>query len=62
MLEGMRVNYARTLAIVTILLAFCTLAIAMLLGGDIPIIVLGLVLAAASMELFQHANPEREDE
>jgi len=58
----MRVNHARTLAIVTILLAFSTLALAMVQGGDIPMIVLGLVLAAASMKLFRHASPEREDE
>jgi hypothetical protein len=58
----MRVNRARTLAIVAILLAFGTLVLAMVQGGDIRMIVLGLVLAAASMELLRHANPEREDE
>jgi hypothetical protein len=58
----MRVNRARALAIVAILLAFGTLVLAMVRGGDIRMIVLGLVLAAASMELFRYANPEREDE
>ena len=62
MLEGMRVNHARTLAIVTILLAFSTLALAIVQGGDIPMIVLGLVFGAASMELFRYGSPEREDE
>jgi len=53
---------ARTIAIVIILLAIGTLAFAMARGGDIPMIVLGLVLAATSMELFRQAKPEREDE
>jgi hypothetical protein len=57
----MRATLARTLAIVAILLAFGTLALAMVEGGDVPMIVLGLVLAAASMALFQQANPERKD-
>jgi hypothetical protein len=56
------VNRARTLAIVIILLAFSMLVLAMVQGGDIRMIVLGLVLAAASMELFRHGYPEREDE
>ena len=61
-LEGIRVNRARTLAIVIILLAFSMLVLAMVQGGDTRMIVLGLVLAAASMELFRHGYPEREDE
>jgi len=58
----MGASSARTLAIVIILLALGTLAFAMVRGGDIPMIVLGLVLAATSMELFRHAKAEREDE
>jgi hypothetical protein len=58
----MRANWARTLAIVTILVAFGTLVFAIVLGGKIPMIVLGLVLAATSMQLFRYANPECEDE
>jgi hypothetical protein len=41
--------------------AFGTLAFAMVLGGDIAMIVLGLILAAASMALFRRANPGKED-
>jgi hypothetical protein len=58
----MRANWARTLAIVTILVAFGILVLAMALGGEIPIIVLGLILAATSMQLFRYANPKSEDE
>jgi hypothetical protein len=58
----MRVKRARILAIVTILLAFGTLVLAMVQGGDIRMIVLGLVFGAASMELFRYGSPEREDE
>jgi len=58
----MRANPARILAVVTVLLAFGALTFAMARGGDIPMIVMGLVLAATSMELFRHAKPEREDE
>ena len=45
-----------------ILLAVATLALGLARGGNILMIVLGLVLAATSMLLFRHANPEREDE
>jgi hypothetical protein len=58
----MRVNHARTLAIVAILLAFGTLVLAMVKGGDIRMIALGLVFGAASMGLFRYGNAEREDE
>ena len=60
--QVMGAKQARTLAIVIIVLALGMLAFAMALGGDIPMILLGLVLAATSMELFRHAKPEREDE
>ncbi len=58
----MRTTQARTLAVVTILVAFGTLTFALVLGGNILMIVLGLVLAATSMRLFRHSCPEREDE
>jgi hypothetical protein len=57
----MRPTLARTLAIVAILFAFGMLSCAIALGGDLPMIFLGLVLAAAAMALFQQADPERED-
>jgi hypothetical protein len=58
----MGANPARILAVVIILLALGALTFAMARGGDIPMIVLGLVLAATSMELFRQASAEREDE
>jgi hypothetical protein len=61
MVIAMRPTLARTLAISAILVAYGMLACAMALGGDVPMIFLGLVLAAASMALFQRAEPERED-
>jgi len=59
--KPMRPTLARTLAIVAILLAIGLLSCAMALGGNIPLIYLGLVLAAASMALFRQVNPDRED-
>jgi hypothetical protein len=59
---AMRANPARTLALAFILLAFGMLGFAMAIGGDILMIVLGLLLAAISMQLFRHANPGKEDE
>jgi hypothetical protein len=58
----MGANRARTIAIAFILLAVATLTFALAQGGDILLIILGLILAATSMELFRQAKPEREDE
>jgi uncharacterized membrane protein YiaA len=51
----------RTLAIVTVLLAVGVLLFALVRGGDILMIVLGLMLAATSMKLFQNAKAENND-
>jgi hypothetical protein len=53
----MRTNPMRALAVLVFLLAFGTLILAMVVGGDILMIVFGLSLAATSMELFQRAQP-----
>jgi hypothetical protein len=58
----MSANPARTLAIAVLLLALGTLGFAMAVGGDILMIVMGLLLAAISMQLFRHAYPGKEDE
>lgn len=58
----MGANPARILAVVIILLALVALTFAMARGGDILMIVLGLVLAATSMEMFRHTEREGEDE
>jgi len=55
----MRASSIRALAIFVILLALVTLALAMVVGGDILMIVFGLSLAATSMELFRRAQPAR---
>jgi len=49
-------------AVVTIVLAFGILALAMATGGDVFLIVVGLVLAAVSMEMFQRPRNGRRDE
>ncbi len=50
------------LAILVFLLAVATLILAMVIGGDILMLVFGLLLAATSMELFRHARPTPDDE
>jgi len=62
MVEARGANSARALATVIIVLALGTLGFAMARGGDIVMILLGLVLAATSMELFRRARGEGEDE
>jgi hypothetical protein len=52
----------RMLATFVILLALATIVLAMVVGGDILMIVFGLCLAATSMELFRRAQPSRDDE
>ena len=47
---------ARIVAGIIITLALGALTFAMVRGGDIAMIVLGLVLAATSMELFRQAE------
>jgi hypothetical protein len=48
----MSARRVRNWAIAVLLLAVLVLAIAMISGGDIPMIVLSLLLAAASMALL----------
>jgi len=52
----------RMLATFVIFLALVTLVLAMVVGGDILMIVFGLCLAATSMELFRRAQPKHDDE
>jgi hypothetical protein len=44
------------LALAAILIGFGTLAAALAAGGSVPMIALGLILAALSMELFRLAK------
>ena len=62
MAEARGANSARALAVVIIVLALGTLGFAMARGGDIVMILLGLVLAATAMEVFRLARGEGEDE
>jgi hypothetical protein len=62
MVESRGANSARGLAVVIILLSLGTLTVAMARGGDIEMILLGLFLAATSMEMFRRAKPDKEDE
>jgi hypothetical protein len=58
----MRAKPIQTLAIFVFLLALGTLILAMVVGGDILMIVFGLSLEATSMELFRRAQPRPDDE
>jgi hypothetical protein len=58
----MRENPIHALAILVFLLAVGTLILAMVIGGDILIMVFGLLLAATSMELFRRAQLAPGDE
>jgi uncharacterized membrane protein len=58
----MRENPLRILAILFILIAYGTLVLAMVVGGDIWMIVFGLALAATSMKLFSLALPRHDNE
>jgi hypothetical protein len=58
----MKANPIQTLAALVFLLAIGTLILAMMVGGDILMIMFGLCLAATSMELFQRAVPRPDDE
>jgi len=49
------------LATFVILLALVTIILAMLVGGDILMIVFGLCFAASSMALFRSAQPSQDD-
>jgi len=49
------------LATSVIVLALVTLILAMVVGGDIVMIVFGLSLAASSMELFRRAQLRQGD-
>jgi hypothetical protein len=55
-------NCIHALAILVFLLATGTLILAMVIGGDILMMVFGLLLAATSMELFRRAQPAPDDE
>jgi hypothetical protein len=59
--RDMRATPLQTLAAIVILLALGTLTLSMAIGGDILTIILGLALAATSMELFRQAQPHRDD-
>lgn len=61
-LSDMKANPIQTLAALVFLLALGALILAMMVGGDILMIVFGLCLAATSMELFRCAQPRRDDE
>jgi hypothetical protein len=52
----------RLLGAVMILLALLTLVLAMVVGGDIVMVIFSLSLAASSMELFRRAQTRRDDE
>lgn len=52
----MEAEVVRGLALAAILSGFGTLAAALAAGGSVPMIALGLVLAALSMDLFRIAN------
>jgi hypothetical protein len=52
----------RLLGALMILLAFLTLVLAMVVGGDIVMVIFGLSLAASSMGLFRRAQASRDDE
>jgi hypothetical protein len=52
----------RLLGALMILLAFLTLVLAMVVGGDIVMVIFGLSLAASSMELFRRGQTRRDDE
>ena len=54
-------TFVRALAIVVVLLAVGLFAAAMLAGGDISMIFLGLVLAGASMALFEQGYVRKDD-
>jgi hypothetical protein len=58
----MTANQIQMVAILILLVAFGTLVLAMVVGGDILMIVFGLSLAATSMGLFRRAQPRPEDE
>jgi hypothetical protein len=58
----MRESSIHALAMLVLLLALGTLTLAMVVGGDIAMIVFGLLLAATSMELFRLAQPRQDDE
>jgi len=51
----------RMLATCVICLALVTIVLAMVVGGDILMIVFGLCLAATSMELFRRAQSRQDD-
>jgi len=55
-------NSIYALAILVFLLAVGTLTLAIVIGGDILMMVFGLLLAATSMELFRRAQPTPDDE
>jgi len=55
-------NSIHALAVLVFLVAVGTLTLAMVLGGDISMVVFGLLLAATSMELFRHAQPAPHDD
>ncbi len=58
----MRENPLRILAVLFILIAYGTLVLAMVVGGDIWMIAFGLALAATAMKLFTLAQPHHDDE
>jgi uncharacterized membrane protein YdcZ (DUF606 family) len=51
----------RGFALAAVLFGFGTLAAALAAGGNVPMIALGLILAALSMDLFRIAGSREED-
>lgn len=58
----MRESSIHALGMLVLLLAIGTFTLAMVVGGDISMIVFGLLLAATSMEVFRLAEPQEDDE
>ena len=62
MREGnLEAEVIRGLALATVLCGFGTLAAALAAGGNVPMIALGLILAALSMDLFRIAGSGDDD-
>jgi len=59
--RNLETEVIRGLALAAILSGFGTLAAALAAGGSAPMIALGLILAALSMDLFGLANSRDEE-
>jgi len=56
--RNLETEVVRGLALAAVLLGFGTLVAALAAGGSVPMIALGLILTALSMDLFRLTKPQ----